>query len=116
MTLATQLIWLVAVMQVADALGAASAGLLQGQDRTRGAIIYSMVGNWGVAAPLIVVLSSGAEFGIRGLWIALVCGAAVSAALTLAHLLLGPVACGGRERPWATSLWMPRAQVPTRCR
>lgn len=95
--LATYLVWLVAAMQLADPLGAPAAGILQGQDRTRAAMVYSMIGNWGVSAPLIVILSSGLDLGIRGLWIALVSGAAVSSAATVAHLMLRWRAGGGRE-------------------
>jgi len=47
--------------------------------------------------PRAVFVSSGVDLGIRGLWIALVSGAAVSATATGAHLMLPRCADGGKE-------------------
>lgn len=84
--LSAQLILLLAAAELFTPLGAAAAGLLRGRKETRPVMVYAMIGNWGVAVPLGLILSATAGLGAAGVWIGLSAGAIVAAGLTTWHL------------------------------
>lgn len=84
-TVGFQVLLLVAVSELFGPVGAASSGLLRGLKITRPPMLFSLVGNWAVAAPVGVWLAV-TGLGAVGVWIGLALGTAVSALLTLACL------------------------------
>jgi MATE family multidrug resistance protein len=66
--------------------GLAAAGLLRGRRDTRAPMIYVLVGNWVVGAPVGLALCHFWELGISGVWTGLATGTLVTTVLTLARL------------------------------
>jgi MATE family multidrug resistance protein len=87
-TIAFGLLLLLAGMEIVGNPGAAAAGLLRGRKDARAPMIFSLVGYWGVGAPIGVVLCEVQELGVTGLWLGLVVGSGISSLLSLARLLL----------------------------
>ncbi len=83
--LAVQVLLLLALSELFGPLGAASSGLLRGLKITRQPMLFSLLGNWAVAAPLGIWLALSG-LGAVGVWTGLAAGTAVSALLTLACL------------------------------
>ena len=86
MELAVGLLVLVGVMQIFDAPCAAAAGTLRGLRETRQPMIYTLGGYWGVGVPSGLWLALHTPFGVTGVWIGLVLGAAVTSALMFARI------------------------------
>jgi MATE family multidrug resistance protein len=68
--------------------GLAAAGILRGRKDTRAPMTYTLIGHWGIGAPLGILLCEGMGAGITGIWLGLAAGTAVSALLSLRRLLL----------------------------
>lgn len=68
--------------------GLAALGLLRGQKDTAATMTYKLVAYWVVGAPLGIYLCETGAFGVIGLWIGLVTGAAITTALTLRRLFV----------------------------
>jgi MATE family multidrug resistance protein len=66
--------------------GLAGAGLLRGRKDTRAPMIYVLVGNWVVGAPLGLALCQVGGLGISGVWMGLAAGTLVTTVLTLVRL------------------------------
>jgi len=84
--LAVGLLMLLGVMELIAGLGSTAAGLLRGRTDTRAPMLYTLVGNWVVGAPLGLYLCKGQGLGITGVWIGLAAGTLLSALLTLCRL------------------------------
>jgi multidrug resistance protein, MATE family len=84
--LAFGLLFLLGVTELVGNPGLAAAGLLRGHKDTRVPMIYVLVGNWGVGAPLGLALCQFGGLGITGVWTGLAAGTLVTTVLTLARL------------------------------
>ncbi len=67
--------------------GSAAAGLLRGRKDTRAPMLFSLVGNWAVGAPVGIYLCEVEAMGITGIWIGLLGGMIVTTLLTLARVV-----------------------------
>lgn len=85
---ATGLLMLLGLLQFVGYPGLAALGLLRGQKDTRLPMLFKLVAYWGLGAPLGIWLCEMQGFGVTGLWIGLVSGAAITTALTLGRLYL----------------------------
>jgi multidrug resistance protein, MATE family len=83
-SLAAGLLLIVGLIQLYDAPSAAAAGCLRGLKDTRMPMILTLLGYWGIGAPLGVWLSG--SLGATGIWIGLAAGTAVTAALMIGRL------------------------------
>jgi MATE family multidrug resistance protein len=88
--LAVSLLMLLGVMELMAGPGSAAAGLLRGRKDTRAPMLYTLVGNWAVGAPLGLYLCEAQGLGITGVWIGLAAGTLLSALLTLCRLWAVP--------------------------
>jgi multidrug resistance protein, MATE family len=86
--LASQLLVLLAAMEVFSNPGAAAAGLLRGRKEARAPMTFSLLGHWAVGAPVGIVLCEMYSFGITGLWLGLLTGTAIAGVLTVSRLLI----------------------------
>lgn len=82
------LLVLLAVMELFEVTGSASSGLMRGRRDTRVPMVYAMVGNWAVAAPLGIYLSLSWSFGAVGVWSALAAGTCITAVMNTVRLRL----------------------------
>jgi len=83
---AITVIGVLAVAELFGPAGAGAAGLLRARQVTRPVMIYSLVGNWLVAAPLIAVFTIVFDLGAVGIWIAMVTGTIVYSGLCVLAL------------------------------
>mgnify|MGYP000698829928 CR=1 FL=1 len=83
---AAPLIALLAVTELLGPANAAAAGLLRGCRDTRAAMLFSIFGNWCVAAPVAVALASGLGWGATGIWTGLTAGALTASLLTIGRV------------------------------
>ena len=88
--LAVSLLMLLGVMELMAGPGSAAAGLLRGRKDTRAPMLYTLVGNWAVGAPLGLYLCEAQGLGITGVWIGLAAGTLLSVLLTLCRLSAVP--------------------------
>lgn len=72
-----------AMFQIVDGAQAVSAGMLRGLQDTNIPMLYAAIGYWGIGLPLGWLLAFRFGFGGSGIWIGLVVGLAVVAALLL---------------------------------
>ncbi len=79
--LAASLLVLAAVFQVSDGLQAASAGALRGFKDTRIPMLYSVFSYWLIGLSLGAWLTFGRQWGASGMWVGLIAGLSVAAAL-----------------------------------
>lgn len=86
--LAVGLLVLLGVLELIFVPGAAATGLLRGRKDTRAPMIYALVGNWAVGAPLGVYLCEWHDLGIAGIWIGLSAGTLLTTLLTLRRLFV----------------------------
>ena len=98
---------LLALSDLVGPLGAAASGLLRALKDTRPAMVYSLVGNWALAAPLGLALTSVFGLGATGIWVALTAGTLLEAVLTplaLRRHVGTALTMGGAAAPpaWAT--------------
>jgi MATE family multidrug resistance protein len=84
--LAIGLLVLLGLIELVGNPGLAAAGLLRGRKDTRVPMIFVLVGNWGVGAPLGLVLCQFGHLGITGVWAGLAAGTLVTTVLMLARL------------------------------
>jgi len=84
--IAVGLVCLLAIADLCGPAGAVAGGLLRGVQITRPVMVYSIVGNWCVAAPLALILTLAVPMGATGIWIALVSGTIVSSVLSVRAL------------------------------
>jgi len=82
-----EVLLLLAVSELFGPIAAASSGLLRGLKITRPPMLFSLLGNWAVAAPLGIWLTEVLGLGSVGVWIGLALGTKVAALLTFACLL-----------------------------
>ncbi|HEU4629247.1 MAG TPA: MATE family efflux transporter [Gemmatimonadaceae bacterium] len=84
--LASALIPIAGVFQVADGLQAVAAGVLRGAGDTRAPLVLNLLGFWLVGTPVSLYLAFRTSAGPRGLWWGLVAGLAAVAVLLLARM------------------------------
>lgn len=82
-SLASVLLPIAGVFQVADGLQAVTAGVLRGAGDTRAALRANLVGFWLLGVPASLLLCFGLGLGAVGLWWGLVLGLAIVAAALL---------------------------------
>ncbi|MDW4500196.1 MATE family efflux transporter [Sulfitobacter sp. D35] len=85
-SVAIAVIGALAVAELSGPAGAAAAGLLRARKVTRPVMIYSLIGNWVVAAPLIAVSTIVFDMGAIGIWIAMATGTIVYSGLCILAL------------------------------
>ena len=79
----------ICVLALADLIGpagAGAAGLLRARQVTRPVMVYSLLGNWAVSAPLIAITTIWFDMGALGIWIALTIGTVVYSVLCILAL------------------------------
>jgi MATE family multidrug resistance protein len=81
--IATVLLTIAGVFQLADGIQAVAAGALRGLKDTRVPMLFGALGYWGLGMPIGLALSRGAALGPVGLWIGLAAGLIIMAALLL---------------------------------
>lgn len=91
---AITVIGVLAVAEVFGPTGAGAAGLLRAREVTRPVMVYSLVGNWLVSAPLIAVFTIVFDMGAVGIWIAMATGTVVYSGLCVLALRNLPAAGG----------------------
>jgi multidrug resistance protein, MATE family len=84
--LATGLLLLLGLTQLAGYPALAASGLLRGRKDSRTPMLCMLAGYWLVGVPLGLYLCEGHKLGVTGLWIGLAAGAVATAALTLLRL------------------------------
>jgi len=84
--IAVVLLFLLAVSDFFGPGGAAAGGLLRGLKDTKPVMLYSLLGNWLIAAPFALALTQIADLGAIGIWIALATGTVLSSVLTMLWL------------------------------
>jgi MATE family multidrug resistance protein len=84
--IASALLLLLGLIQLAGYPAMAASGLLRGRKDSRTPMLCMMVGYWGVAAPLGLYLCEAQALGVAGLWTGLAAGTGVTAALTLLRM------------------------------
>jgi MATE family multidrug resistance protein len=90
-------ITVVGVLSMAELFGptgAGAAGLLRARKTTRPVMVYSLIGNWLVSAPLIAVFTVVFDMGAVGIWIAMASGTVVYSGLCVLALRNLPAAGG----------------------
>ncbi|MEJ3748909.1 MATE family efflux transporter [Actinomycetes bacterium KLBMP 9797] len=98
MAVATSLLVVAAVLQYVDCAQNIGVGLLRGLDDTRAGLRLSLVGYWLVGLPAAYLLGPALGGGPIGVWLGLVLGLAVTAALLLRRFRAALSARAGR---WA---------------
>jgi multidrug resistance protein, MATE family len=81
--IATSLLMIAALMQFFDCAQNIGVGLLRGVDDTKSGFRLTVVGYWLVGLPAAGLLGLAAGVGPVGVWLGLMCGLAVTAALLL---------------------------------
>jgi MATE family multidrug resistance protein len=84
--IASGLLLLLGLIQLAGYPGLAASGLLRGRKDSRTPMLCMLIGYWAVGAPLGLYLCDVHAQGVTGLWIGLAAGAVVTAVLTLLRL------------------------------
>ncbi|GGX57037.1 MATE family efflux transporter [Saccharospirillum salsuginis] len=84
--LTVYLIFLLALMELLEPMGAGACGLMRGRKDTRMPMLFSLLGNWGISAPLAILLASGMQMGVLGIWIGLTAGLVGTVVLMLLWL------------------------------
>ncbi|MEL6799223.1 MAG: MATE family efflux transporter [Pseudomonadota bacterium] len=83
---AITVIGVLAVAELFGPTGAGAAGLLRAKQMTRPVMVYSLIGNWLVSAPLIAVFTVVFDMGAVGIWIAMATGTVVYSGLCVLAL------------------------------
>lgn len=81
--IATSLLMIAALMQFFDCAQNIGVGLLRGVDDTKSGFRLTVIGYWLVGLPAAGLLGLAAGIGPVGVWLGLMCGLAVTAALLL---------------------------------
>ena len=85
-SVAITVICALAIAELSGPAGAGAAGLLRARKVTRPVMIYSLIGNWLVAAPLIGVSTIVFDMGAIGIWISMATGTVVYSGLCVLAL------------------------------
>ena len=85
-TLAVSLLFYAAVFQLPDGLQMVCAGALRGYKDTRAPMVYMIISFWIVGMTLGYTLTFRQEMGPAGMWIGMIAGLTVGAALMLMRL------------------------------
>jgi MATE family multidrug resistance protein len=96
---ARDLLVLAAVFQLSDGLQVSAAGALRGLADTRVTMLVTVVAYWLVGVPLGWLLGFPLGLGARGLWMGLIAGLTLGAALLAARFLRVSRAAGERGAP-----------------
>ncbi|SUO93893.1 MATE family efflux transporter [Suttonella ornithocola] len=80
---ASQLLLVVAFLEVVDGVQIAASGVLRGLADTRVALAYAVIGYWVIGVPIGCILAYPMGMGIMGLWIGCVIGLTLFALLAL---------------------------------
>ncbi|WP_121062483.1 MATE family efflux transporter [Chachezhania antarctica] len=83
---ATLVICALAMAELSGPAGACAAGLLRGIKVTRPVMVYSLIGNWLIAAPLVAIATLVFDMGAVGIWIGMATGTAAYSALSMLAL------------------------------
>jgi MATE family multidrug resistance protein len=78
---AIAVIGVLAVTELFGPVGAGAAGLLRARAVTGPVMVYSLIGNWLISAPLIAVFTTVFDMGAVGIWIAMGTGTIVYSGL-----------------------------------
>ncbi len=81
--IATSLLMIAALMQFFDCAQNIGVGLLRGVDDTKSGFRLTVIGYWLIGLPAAFLLGLTAGTGPLGVWLGLMCGLAVTAALLL---------------------------------
>lgn len=92
--IAIAVIGVLAVTELFGPTGAGAAGLLRAREVTRSVMVYSLIGNWLVSAPLMAVFTIIFDMGAVGIWIAMATGTVVYSGLCVLALRNLPAAGG----------------------
>lgn len=85
-SVAIAVIGALAMAELFGPAGAGAAGLLRARKITRPVMIYSLIGNWVVAAPLIGITTIVFDMGAIGIWISMATGTIVYSGLCMLAL------------------------------
>ena len=85
-SVAIAVIGALAMAELFGPAGAGAAGLLRARKVTRPVMIYSLIGNWVVAAPLIGISTIVFDVGAIGIWISMATGTIVYSGLCVLAL------------------------------
>lgn len=85
-SVAITVICTLAIAELFGPAGASAAGMLRARKVTRPVMIYSLIGNWGVAAPLIGISTLVFNMGAIGIWISMATGTIVYSVLCVLAL------------------------------
>ena len=80
-TVASQLIILAAIFQISDGIQVNASGALRGMKDTKVPMYICVVAYWVIGFPIGYVLSEFGGWGVKGYWVAIICGLTISAAL-----------------------------------
>ena len=78
---------LVGLFQIGDGLQVCSAGVLRGIHDTRMPMIYAFIGYWVVGFPAALIGYHTLDIGVAGLWVGMVAGLSLTAALGVRRVL-----------------------------
>ena len=78
---ASQLIILAAIFQISDGIQVNASGALRGMKDTKVPMIICMIAYWVIGFPIGYILAEYANWGVKGYWVAIICGLTISAAL-----------------------------------
>jgi len=78
---ASQLIILAAIFQISDGIQVNASGALRGMKDTKVPMVICMIAYWVIGFPIGYVLAEYADWGVKGYWVAIICGLTISAAL-----------------------------------
>jgi MATE family multidrug resistance protein len=84
---AVRLLFLAALFQLSDGLQVGSAGALRGFKDTRAPLLITLVAYWFVGLPVGLTLGIAGGLGARGIWMGMIAGLTVAAALLLGRLV-----------------------------
>jgi MATE family multidrug resistance protein len=78
---AISLIFMAAIFQISDGLQVGAFGALRGLKDTRVPMVVNFISYWLIGFPIGYILGISMNYGPEGLWIGLICGLTVAAAL-----------------------------------
>jgi MATE family multidrug resistance protein len=110
--IATDLLLIAALLQFFDCAQNIGVGLLRGVDDTKSGFRLTVIGYWLIGLPAAVLLGLGVGTGPIGVWLGLMSGLAVTAALLLRRF----TSTVAQRRRQATNAPGPPGQPPRPCR
>jgi MATE family multidrug resistance protein len=85
--LAVSLLFFAAIFQLPDGIQICAAGALRGMKDTRVPVLYNLIAYWMVGMSVGYYLTFEAELGPAGMWIGMICGLTIGAALLTTRFL-----------------------------